>query len=280
VFNNSIPNDPREQLFSFIVNGKNMTRWKESLMTFKGVRCIGSCNEEIVEVEEVGDEKLWSNPKTWPSGKVPVADEDVHIESGWNITMDIADTPIFRLVRVNGLLNFKRGMNITFRSKHIFVRAGELHVGSKENPFVDNCNIILYGERNSMAIVYDNAVEAGNKVLANINVVKMYGKARNQTMTRLLLPALKGSTSFNVEKGLDIVPGDRLALLATSYENMASDDVVVKTYDATTGLVTVHANYTLNFYHWGAQKSPGDKFGGADMRGEVIMLTRNIKIIG
>jgi hypothetical protein len=79
---------------------------------------------------------------------------------------------------------------------------------------------------------------------------------------------------------LDIVPGDRLALLATSYENMASDDVVVKTYDATTGLVTVHANYTLNFYHWGAQKSPGDKFGGADMRGEVIMLTRNIKIIG
>ena len=185
VFNTTIPNDPREQQFSFIINGKNMTRWKEKRIDFIGHRCIGSCNEEIVEVTEVGAETLWSNPKSWPSGKVPVAGEDVHIESGWNMTMDLEDTPIFRLVRVNGLLNFKRGMNITFRAKHIFVRAGELHVGSKENPFVDNCKIILYGDKSSQAIVYDNAVEGGNKVLANINVVKMYGKPKNHTMTRL-----------------------------------------------------------------------------------------------
>ena len=196
------------------------------------------------------------------------------------MTMDVADTPIFRLVRVNGILNFKRGMNITFRAKHIFVRAGELHVGSKEDPFVDNCNIILYGDRNSMAMVYDNAVEGGNKVIANVNVVKMYGKARNHTMTRLHLPALKGATSFNVDKDLDIVPGDRLALLTTAYANYASDDVIVETYNATSGVVTVHQNHTLNYYHWGAQKSTGDKFGGVDMRGEVIMLTRNIKILG
>jgi len=280
VLNNTIPNDPREQLFSFIINGKNMTRWKEKRMTFIGTRCIGSCNEEIVETDEVGDEILWSNPKSWPSGKVPVADEDVQIESGWNMTMDVADTPIFRLVRVNGILNFKRGMDITFRAKHIFVRAGQLHVGSKENPFTNECKIILYGERNSQAIVYDNAVEAGNKVFANLNIVKMYGKSRKHTMTRLQFPALKGATNFTVEKGLDVVPGDRLALLATSYENMAGDDVIVESYDNDTGLVTVNSTYTLNFYHWGAPKSTGDKYGGADMRGEVIMLTRNIKILG
>jgi hypothetical protein len=116
IFNNTNPNDTREQQFSFIVNGKNMTRWKESLMTFKAHRCIGSCNEEIVEVTTVGAETLWSNPKSWPSGKVPVAGEDVVIESGWNMTMDVADTPIYRLVNVNGLLNFKRGINITFRA--------------------------------------------------------------------------------------------------------------------------------------------------------------------
>jgi len=148
-------------------------------MNFKGHRCIGSCNEAIVEVTEIAGETLWSNPKSWPSGKVPVAGEDVEIESGWNMTMDVADTPILNLVSVNGLLNFKLGMNITFRAKHIFVRAGELHVGSKENPFTDNCNIILYGEKNSQGIVMDNAVEAGNKILANINVVSIFGKARN-----------------------------------------------------------------------------------------------------
>jgi len=48
-----------------------------------------------VETTVIDGEKLWSDPKTWTSGKVPVAGEDVHIESGWNITMDVADTPIF-----------------------------------------------------------------------------------------------------------------------------------------------------------------------------------------
>jgi len=37
-------------------------------------------------------------------------------------------------------------------------------------------------------------------------------------MTRLLLPAKKGDTSFFVEKGLELYPGDNLALLATSYD--------------------------------------------------------------
>lgn len=187
-------------------------------MTFKGHRCIGSCNEEIVEVTTIGAETLWSDPKSWPSGKVPVAGEDVEIESGWNMTMDVADTPVFRLVSVNGLLNFKRGMNISFKAEHIFIRAGELHVGSKENPFTDNCIITLYGDKSSQAIVMDNAVEAGNKIIANLNVLSLYGKARNQTMTRLLLPAKKGDTSFFVEKDLELYPGDNLALLATSYD--------------------------------------------------------------
>jgi len=54
-----------------------MTRWKEKEMVFTGTRCIGSCNEVIVETTEVDAETLWSNPKSWPSGKVPVADEEV-----------------------------------------------------------------------------------------------------------------------------------------------------------------------------------------------------------
>jgi len=171
-------------------------------------------------------------------------------------------------------------MNITFRAKHIFIRAGELHVGSKENPFTDNCNIILYGAKNDQAIVYDNAVEAGNKVLANLNVLSIWGKPKNDTMTRLQLPALKGATNFTVEKGLDIAPGDRLALLATSYANDAGDDVIVESYDSLTGVVSLNSTYTLKFYHWGNPKTTGADFGGIDMRGEVIMLTRNIKILG
>ena len=82
VFNTTIPNDPREQLFSFIINGKNKTYLKESIMSFTGQRCVGPCSAPVEvpdEVEEPDVVKLWSDPKSWPSGKVPVADEDVEI---------------------------------------------------------------------------------------------------------------------------------------------------------------------------------------------------------
>ena len=41
-------------------------------------------------------------------------------------------------------------------------------------------------------IVYDNAIEAGNKLIANVNVMKMYGKRRNWKMSRLTRPAERG----------------------------------------------------------------------------------------
>jgi hypothetical protein len=143
-------------------------------------------------------------------------------------------------------------MDIVFRAKHIFVRAGELHVGSKEEPFNATAKIVLYGEKSAMAIVYDNAVEAGNKLIANVNKIFMYGKPRGKTLTRLEAPANKGSTNFTIEKGLDFVPSDRLALMATSFNSVGSDYVTVVTYDNTTGVVQLAENDALEFYHWGA----------------------------
>jgi len=60
---------------------------------------------------------------------LPAEGEDVHIQSGWNMTMDLPETPIYQLVRVNGILNFKTDIDIHFKAKHIFIRAGELNVG-------------------------------------------------------------------------------------------------------------------------------------------------------
>lgn len=57
----------------------------------------------------------------------------------------------------------------------------------------------------------------------------------------------------------------------------ASDDVFVESYDNETGLVVLNRN--LTFYHWGAPKSTKQDFT-ADIRGEVIILTRNVRIRG
>lgn len=201
--------------------------------------------------------------------------------------MDLPKSPNLRLIRINGKLTFKDDIDIEFSAKHIFIRAGELHIGSKDKPFEKNCKIILTGEKNQKAIVYDNAIEAGNKLIANINIMNIFGKKRQQTLTRLQAPALKGDTSITVEAGLDFVKGDRLGLLPTSTENRASDDVIVEEYDTTTGVVKIDRARPpneidepgLNWYHWGAAESTEKEYG-VDMRGEVVLLTRNVKIVG
>ena len=56
------------------------------------------------------------------------------------------------------------------------------------------------------------------------------------------------------------------------------DYAVIKTYDNTTGWT--YLDRLLDHYHWGAPQSTGSYYQGIDMRGEVVLLTRNIKIVG
>jgi len=194
------------------------------------------------------------------------------------MTFDMENSPVYGLVRVNGFLSFLPGANLTFNAKHIFIRAGELHVGTKEEPHNATAIIKLFGERDSAAIAYDAAVETGNKVIANYNIFKMYGKPRLSKMSRLRSEAPKGSNSFNVDTGLDWVPGDRIVLLPTGYVRHMKDDVFIETYDNETGALTI--NTTLNHYHWGQDADPAPHFNGIDVRCEVILLTRSVKIVG
>ena len=139
-----------------------------------------------------------------------------------------------------------------------------------------NARITLYGEKNFKSIVYDSAIEAGNKLIANLNKMRLYGKPRTKNMFRLLSEALRGSNEIWVQTGLDLVDGDRLALMPTSYNPKCVDDVFVQSYDAPTGKITLKSK--LDYYHWGKATSTGDTYDGVDMRGEVLLLTRNVKI--
>ena len=77
-----------------------------------------------------------------------------------------------------------------------------------------------------------------------------------------------------MEGGLDLKKGDYIALLPTSYDSRASDKCHILSYDNITGIITI--NSTLQHYHWGASTSTASKYNGIDIRGEVVILTRNI----
>mgnify|MGYP002629819704 CR=1 FL=1 len=183
--------------------------------------------------------RYWSNSADWPNGTVPIAGDRVEVLSGWNMVYDVEESPVLTMLSINGILTFKNDSStqIHLRAKHIFVRAGQLHIGSAEYPFLGKARITLHGEKESEAIVYNNAIEAGNKLIANVGLISIHGIPRKQMITRLHAEAKKGDAQITVEPNLDLVPGDRLGLTATSFKSTASDDVFVTSYDNVTGVV-------------------------------------------
>ena len=85
---------------------------------------------------------------------------------------------------------------------------GELFIGNETNPFLGNATITLYGMKADEQIVYENAIEAGNKVLANTGIMSIYGRPRTNTRSRLLSTIYSGNTTMKIEAGLDWQVGE------------------------------------------------------------------------
>lgn len=190
-----IYNSPEVRETHIIINGKNQSGnpYEEQTIYQVAQRCIGECIEESGEDGTEDRIRYWSKPTDWPSGTVPEEGDDVHIESTWQMVFDLNPSPVYQLIRVNGKLSFADEMDTHLNCKHLSISAGELHIGSEEKPMENNVRITLYGEKSQEAIVYDNAIEPGNKLIANFNIMRMYGKPRQWKMTRLAKPAEKGS---------------------------------------------------------------------------------------
>lgn len=118
-------------------------------------------------------------------------------------------------------------------------------------------------------------MSAGNKILATVGDVEFYGKSRSR-QSRLLAPVYKGDTQIVVEEGLDWQEGDEIYLAPTAMQYDHSEYRKIVSYAG--GLITL--DQALDHYHWGDGLSTAADYNGVDMRGEVILMTRNVKIVG
>lgn len=87
-------------------------------------------------------------------------------------------------------------------------------------------------------MVYDNAVEAGNKVLVNTNLISMYGAPRI-ARTRLLKTANINETTILVESGLGWKAGDQIGIVPTAMRWYEADHRIITDYNNVTGVVTL-----------------------------------------
>jgi len=111
--------------------------------------CVGKdCFDDIAPEAECVDEiRSWSNPKDWDPEKdvklrvekpIPGAGETFKIPTGWNMELDLKETPIFDTIEINGCLHFKDAKDLAeihLKAKKILIRGGELYIGKKNQPF-------------------------------------------------------------------------------------------------------------------------------------------------
>ena len=148
---------------------------------------------------------------------MPEEGEEVVIEPGWDIIYDIGTSPVFKNIQINGKLSFKRGEPAVVQAFGIWVRAGEVNVGTEAEPFDSTVEFRLHGNNTSPTeFVFAPQIPVNNKHFIVTGKLNMFGAPRTKRVTRLLENAYPGQNSLMLETGLDFVNGDKLGLPATN----------------------------------------------------------------
>ena len=120
---------------------------------------------------------------------------------------DDNNVPVLKSLEVNGRLSFEPGMDRRLKAYNLWVRAGELNIGSPEDPFPNKAIIELQGDNTEEYWAFFKAIEAGNKNLVITGTVNMYGMQRDQR-SRLRRSVFRGMSNIVVETGLDWQVGE------------------------------------------------------------------------
>ncbi len=262
-----------------VINAKDPTL---TSMTMTAVRCVDDC--PLPPAPELptgkggggGPCKLWSQLEDW-DGRValPQDGDDIIIPITWCIRYDIpvSEAPRLNSLEVNGQLIFEPGADRLLKTFNFFVRAGSVEIGSEETPFDSIATIELQGDNTEQYFTFNSAIESGNKNLVVTGNVAFYGLPRDYR-SRLQATVNKGDTSITVESGLDWQVGEKIVIAPSNMRTMDTDICEIQSISGN----TITCTSALEGYHFGDSSSTETDYG-VDMRSEVALLTRNIRIV-
>jgi hypothetical protein len=209
----------------------------------------------------------WSNPATWPNGKVPVAGDKVTIAAGQNVVLDVSP-PALNGVTIDGKLSFANNRDLELTTEWIMVH-GELEIGTEARPHTRKATITFTNNVKDEDISgmggANDRVDRGIMLMGG--TLNLHGD-RTHTWTKLASTANAGSTSIQVLNAAGWRVGDEIVLASTDFDPRQAER---RTISAIRGN-TITLDKSLAFMHFG--KITFD----VDERGEVGLLTRNIKL--
>jgi hypothetical protein len=204
----------------------------------------------------------WSDPASWPNKKVPATGDKVTIERGKEVVLDVSP-PALNGLHVEGKLTFSDNADVELTTEWVMIH-GELEIGTEAKPHTRKATITLTDnvKEEEMAGMGDRGIMISGGTL------NLHGDRTSNTWTKLASTAAAGSNSINVLNASGWRVGDEIVLASTDFDPKQAER---RTIAAISGN-TVTLDKKLDYMHFGKITFEVDE------RGEVGLLTRNIKI--
>jgi hypothetical protein len=203
----------------------------------------------------------WSDASTWSGGAVPQAGGSVTIASGLEVVLDTS-TPALGGLTINGKLRFSDESDLELSTEWIMLH-GELEIGTEARPHTRNATITLVDN-----VKDEQLMGMGDRgIMLSGGTLNLHGNITN-TWTKLAATAEKGSSSIEVLDASQWQVGDQIVLASTDYEPRQAETRHITAISGN----TLTLDEPLQYMHF------GEITFEVDERGEVGLLTRNIKV--
>ena len=205
--------------------------------------------------------KRWSDAATWPDKKVPGKDAVVTIAKDMDVVLDVSPAPLHGLT-INGKLSFADKKDLELTTEWIMVH-GELEIGTEAKPHTRNATITLTNN-----VPGEDIETMGDRgIMMMGGTLSLHGTEKN-SWTRLTKTAAAGSSTIEVANPGDWKKGEQIVVASTDFDPHQAEE---RTIAGISGKV-ITLDQKLQYMHY------GEVTFGVDERGEVGMLTRNIRI--
>jgi cell migration-inducing and hyaluronan-binding protein len=204
----------------------------------------------------------WSDPASWPDGKVPRAGDAVTIGRDRDIVLDV-NPPALRSLTINGKLSFSNDLDLELKSDWIYLPGGELDIGSEAKPYTRKATITL-----TDTVPDENINTMGDRGIMMLGGTLSLHGDRTNTWTKLARTAKAGSARIEVLNAGGWRKGDEIVLASTDFGPAQAERRIVTAISGN----AITLDQPLKYMHF------GEITFGVDERGEVGLLTRNIRI--
>ena len=213
--------------------------------------------------------RRWSDPASWPAGKVPAEGEAVSLAAGTSLLLDVSPPRLGSLSVASGAaLVFADTADVSLNIDWIILQ-GTLAIGSEAQPFTHRATITLTDQTPG-----EDVMGMGDRVLGVMGGrLELHGQQR-LAWTHLARTARAGTTTLTLKAAPDWQPGDLLGLASTDFDPGQSEQVTVRSVSGNTVTLPLPLKYT----HWGDPETIDGQT--VTEQAEVGLLSRNVVVQG